>query len=594
MKVLFEGFNYPAGSAAFKLAEKDRWLDGKGLVSAVGYYYSEDLRDTVIILPKVFLRQQGKVLKAFGDLDPKTVFDFPNKLTEDQEKLIFEMSTLLYRAISRYSRSVESSAMDSSRSIYGTSTNPAKAKDDKTYLETILALHDIYKENKGFITFVTRYNHSGNSNIHWDKTISSGQALIQDGAPIYMDFVTREKAINLDEEVIVLLLSTLRWLRHEGYSFDVSSPFNHNLMPLSKIKSLIDGAGVRYLNRIRHKYYNDTLVSMWQILYIFYEKSARIAKGEYREKALIIRKFNNVFEDMIDSIITDRDLFDEKLGFKEFKSMKAQEDGKLVDHLYHDKSLFSGGEMIFVGDSKYYRDDNEVVGKSVGKQYTYAKNVIQVNMNHHTGRGRWLTICGKELRYRDSITEGYDFTPNFFIRSSIDFTGGLKPDKQKLLHGQGVSGFEGTKHFRNRLFDRDTLYIQTIDVNFVYVLKHYACNNRNKNATKEFKDHVRAIIVDSLRKTYDFHLITITDPSYGSLSPKQRSDYVISQFSDCRGRLFCPDESGNVIIMALEKGAPDNPSILSSVDKKTSIAQRADAELSLSDGVLPKTNPGSC
>lgn len=589
MKILFEGYNYQNSPAAFSLAEKDGWLDSKGIISAVGYYYSDPHKDTVIILPKVFLKKQGNELLAFGNLSPDKVFNFPDGLTPEQEKMVFEMSTLLFRAICRYKRSVESSAVEGGRKLYQTSTNPGRKKDEKTYLETILALYDFYKENQGFITFVTRYNHSGNSNIQWDKTISSGQALIQEGQPVYMDFVTREKAINLDEEVIVLLLSTLRWLRHEGYLFDISSPFNYNLLPLAKVRSLVNGAGVRYLNRIRHKYYNDTLVAMWQLLYVFYSKCAKIAKGDYKENPLVIRKFNNVFEDMIDSIITDRDLFNDNTGFKEFKSMKIQEDGKLVDHLYHERSLFSKDEIIYVGDSKYYRDDNEVIGKSVGKQYTYARNVIQVNMNHLITHNQWLTICGKELRYRDSVTEGYDFTPNFFIRSSIDFENDFDWKKPKLLHDQYASEFEGTMHFRNRLFDRDTLYIQTIDVNFMYVLQYYACGRKNEKVSKEFKAVIRRAIVDSLKAKYDFYLVTITDPIYSSLRSEERTSYVLAQLSECHGRMFCPEENKGVFILALEKGCSENSFILSSIDLKAGFAIREDADLTPFGGIVPKT-----
>ena len=59
---------------------------------------------------------------------------------------------------------------------------------------------------------------------------------------------------------------------------------------------------------------------------------------------------------------------------------KIPEDGKIIDHLYKEKSLIfaDGNESIWhIGDSKYYKEENEVLGQSVAKQYTYAKNIVQ-------------------------------------------------------------------------------------------------------------------------------------------------------------------------------------------------------------------------
>ena len=591
MKLLFEGYPYSVGSEIYNFARKEGLLDGKDQISVVGYFYSERLCDTIIILPKVFLKQMSKgELKAFGRHDPKSVFDYPGGLDDNERASVFEMSTLLYRAISRYKKYVKSTAVEEELDIFPAKADPGK-REEKTYLETILALYDFYQANRGLITFITRYNNSGNSNIQWDKTISSGQVYLQDGVPIYLDFVTREKAINLDEEVIVLLLSTLRWLKHEGYCFEINCPFNYRLLPLSKISALMKGGGVKYLYRIRHKYFNDTLVALWKLLFLFYDKSERIASGRYKEDSLAIRKFNNVFQDMVDSILSDQELFDENSEFRVFKSMKVQKDGKLVDHLYHDRSLFGEGDIIYVGDSKYYREDRDIEEKSISKQYTYAKNVIQVNIDHMIGQGSWLAIRGKELRYRDSATEGYDFTPNFFIRSSIDFNKDLNLKKPAdLFHDCRTFDFYGKKHFNNRLFDRDTLYIQTVDINFMFILQYYAKGRRNETLSASFRNMVRKTIVGSLKELYDFYLITIIDPSFQALTPSEKSSYVISFFPDCRGQMFRPDEGSNIVILALEKGHEDNARILAAIDSGCGRYKRQDAKLTELEGVVVKND----
>ena len=65
-------------------------------------------------------------------------------------------------------------------------------------------------------------------------------------------------------------------------------------------------------------------------------------------------------------------------------------DGKLVDHMFIGQGLIEKSNIpaeltYYIGDSKYYkRTKNDTIhlgDNSIYKQYTYAKNVIQWNMN---------------------------------------------------------------------------------------------------------------------------------------------------------------------------------------------------------------------
>lgn len=69
---------------------------------------------------------------------------------------------------------------------------------------------------------------------------------------------------------------------------------------------------------------------------------------------------------------------------------KKQEDGKIVDHLFtaasltdsedfHDKE--KARQTYYIGDSKYYKMGHELGRESIYKQYTYARNVIQWNLD---------------------------------------------------------------------------------------------------------------------------------------------------------------------------------------------------------------------
>ena len=120
------------------------------------------------------------------------------------------------------------------------------------------------------------------------------------------------------------------------------------------------------------------------------------------------------------------------------KKLKYQNDDKIVDHIYLDKSLIGGNSNIyFIGDSKYYKDAHDITGAPLYKQFTYARNAIQYNVEQLYLEQIVGSEKLKELRYRDSIpmdlsakteemqkfkdslTEGYNVTPNFFIRNGV-------------------------------------------------------------------------------------------------------------------------------------------------------------------------------
>jgi hypothetical protein len=117
-----------------------------------------------------------------------------------------------------------------------------------------------------------------------------------------------------------------------------------------------------------------------------------------------------VFEAIIDELIGDNPLPD---GME-----KKQEDGKIVDHLYTAKSLIEGEnkQTYYIGDSKYYKMGHKLGRESIYKQYTYARNVIQWNLDiFNSGK---TTPSG--VRLRDEVTEGYNIIPNFFISAKMD------------------------------------------------------------------------------------------------------------------------------------------------------------------------------
>ena len=117
-----------------------------------------------------------------------------------------------------------------------------------------------------------------------------------------------------------------------------------------------------------------------------------------------------MFEAIIDELVGDNPLPD---GME-----KKQEDGKIVDHLFTAQSLIDNEakQTYYIGDSKYYKMGHELGSESVYKQYMYARNVIQWNLDIFNNGGQ--TPSGVKLR--DDVTEGYNIIPNFFISAKLN------------------------------------------------------------------------------------------------------------------------------------------------------------------------------
>ena len=467
MKLYFEEYPYPLDLLQDNIGDEvnlSLQSGGKAKIPYVGYYYNAKINDTVFILPKVFISENKQ---AFDRYNPEEIIDVspennPLKKRNDGE-VVFELSVWLYQAILHYYERRQNTTIVSDVQLQN--VRPIGEKDSKTIIEIILALREFNKKHRNLFTYISLVKSSGNNKVHWNKTISKVQPIIKEGSPYYLKFQNKNKVINFDEELICLFYSVLNYLSQTcHFKFQQVSGFT--ILKSSKIKSLIEsGKGTRMLKKIRRNYFTDELVELWNLLYIFFERAELVASGKSYHEKLLVSNFNLVFEDMIDQLISDdrKDLPEE---------LYKQQDGKLVDHIYKDKSLIDeGNDIYFIGDSKYYKDTTDYGKSSIYKQFTYAKNVIQYNINVFNNRDDV-----KNLRYRDTLTEGYNITPNFFIRGKMDFEN-LKNHELKIElveeKEEDKKGKNYNKHFFNRLFDRDTLFLQSYDINFMYVLTSY-------------------------------------------------------------------------------------------------------------------------
>ena len=547
MKILIEGYHYSPQKLP-PLKGLKRTKNSKGLVkfSDIGYYYDGEAREAIFILPKVFLKDS----KAFGKYTPESLLQDKGKgelQTKDSQALLFKISVQIYQAIVLFCERHPENEITSHRELAGVIGH--RRDGETTLLDLILALIRFGKEHQSLVTYIATIAHSGRHKIHWTKTIRTTSPVLQDGKPYYLKCKTKEKAINYDEELICLFYSTLDYLKQD-YHFIIRHNLNFETERPHIIKRLIeDGKGTHRLRQIRGKYFTDELVQLWHLLYAFYERAEKAAQGKAHDERLLVSNFNIVFEDMIDSLIGEKSL---PAGLKE------QKDGKIIDHIYQEESLIGDGDIYFIGDSKYYSEGSSVGQHSRYKQFTYAKNVIQYHIDLFHEKAQ-------TLRYRDELTEGYNPTPNFFIRGTLrdDLS-----DKEINLKPEGKGRYE-SKHFENRLFDRDTLLVLTYEINFLYVLSSYV-QNRGYAPDNTLQKRFREDIIEAFEELYCFYEL------WPEASAEEKKAFVEEHFKQLLGKVY--QKKDGTLILALKKEGKTvmDESILHPIRK----SQRKDYSLS--------------
>ena len=535
-------------------------------VEYVGYCYSKAAADVIFFLPKVVLtgeQDEDKNSDTIFGASPQEIIDFESdkvksKFTEDGSKEYKEfLSTLsiwIYRVISVYKQTHNDNILESKE--YQAESRGKKQKHN-TLLDVIIALRDFNKNNQDYFTFIVKNIHSGYNKINWSKTINSSQAIIQQGTPIYINPVNKKKMVNFDEELLIIYFSILNYIREvHGFSFEIN--IHYQLINPDRLKkAYIDkNLGCRRLRQIKYKYFSDQALRIWDLCYAFFDREYKISMNRQSEDYLLAKNFEHIFEVMIDTLVSGND--------KHYlpKELTEQKDGKLVDHMFIGHGLIEQSDLSFeltyyIGDSKYYkrtRNDRTHLGdKSIYKQYTYARNVIQWNMNLFLGGDN----NEEQPQLRDTLTEGYNPIPNFFISARIPNreSGGQKylsfDDKEIKAQENGV---QLNRQFENRLFDRDTLLLCHYDVNFLYIASLYGRNN--KSAQSSWREYVRkefrSRIQDSLNRLYTFRV----------LQPREGMDcyrFIQDNFHLLNGKVYRPKADGNYLILAVMKG--DEPKL---------------------------------
>ncbi|MCR5313529.1 MAG: restriction endonuclease, partial [Bacteroidaceae bacterium] len=329
---------------------------------------------------------------------------------------------------------------------------------------------------------------------------------------------------------------------------------NYDLITGTKFNAYREkGVGKRRLLQIKYRYYSDISLQLWHLCYAFFEQQHNINLNCEQKEYILARRFDVVFEAIIDELIGDP-----RTNIP--RGLKDQEDGKRVDHMYRDLALTNYAqedlqEIYYIGDSKYYKIGASLEKKSIYKQYTYARNVIQWNINLFFNEN--LAFDAKDiddlkedkkdyksikLRHDNDmdVTEGYDIIPNFFISASVRKDRKYDAKDENIrphLNKKNEHSTYITYQFVNRLFDRDTLILSHYDVNFLYIIYLYARNKPNEIVW--WKDKVRNLfrkeIRDVLSSKFEMFMIT-AKPNISAEA------FIRDHFQQLNGKLFKPFE----------------------------------------------------
>lgn len=540
MRVLIEEYKYQAADVKDILHGINALENIEGYVSLnyVGYFYNTELRDCVFILPKVLLETIDKKDLVFGKYPPKEILDIDtNKaVTQTEKNFIYEFAVWIYRSIVVFQDSHKDSNIVFHKKIIKLGKGGRKLSN--TFLDILHALLQFNKDNQSFFFFVLRNLHSGYNKINWTRTIGTSNAIIQDNRPVYLNPVNKKRQINFDEELLVIFFSILNYISsHYGFSADINC--NFNLIKGKQFETYLNGLGKVRLQQIKHKYFSDKALELWDLCYAFFDTVRQVRTNSTQQEYLLVKNFNIVFEAIIDELIGDREIP---------KGLKEQDDGKRVDHMYTYKGLTTYEEdkpIYYIGDSKYYKRGNQVGKESVYKQFTYARNVIQWNlnlfMNGDAADSEWM---GKVPMLRDAVTEGYNIIPNFFISARLNKELSYKEDIEIADKKQT---YFSNKQFENRLFDRDTLLICHYDVNFLYVVSLYARNNaiQKDNWKAKVREMFRTEIQRILSEKFQFYAM-MAHPDVDA------ETYIKEHFQEVLGKIHTPYSNKNIFSLALE------------------------------------------
>ena len=547
MRIFIEGESYSLDILKSIFGDKFYIPNGvNGIIDNVGYYQSSN-NEVIYLLPKVFIDTKGLILNKY----PKNLFS-ENKIdyvikSLDELNWLKQFLIIFYKGLIEY-RERYSNTIQSKGEIL--QLNTSLGENEYTFLDIVLSLVNFHKKNKNTILFIhKKQTLTKHKKVNWVKTVrKSNPFFTNEGIPIYSELNVKKKYIDTEEELLCMFYSVLNHLKTK-HNFSIQIDEFYTIANGSAYEKLATNAP-KILKKIRFRYFSDTLVKMYKLLELYFSKSNTASAQNKKEDFIMVKYYHLIFEDMIDKLISSLMMDDNETNKKgvSLKKLKENKDGKIIDHLFEYDSLIDRDESIFyIGDSKYYKTNNEVQENSIYKQFTYAKNVIQFNIDLLNDQKK----INKKIQYRDEVTEGYNITPNFFIQGVVTDIFDFDNDKIAIDNTKGV---KHSYHFKERIFDRDSLFVNHYSINFLYVLKSYT----NKSSFELEKYRVK--IYKKFRE--DFLVFLKDKVDFEFYYTEFESNELLKQFIDkefrmLTGRVYVSKSNDKRLILALNDSDKD-------------------------------------
>jgi hypothetical protein len=468
MRILFEGEQYSLTllNSLFDDSKFYSLQGNTGIISSVGYYHSFSKNTLVYMLPKVFVING----KAFGNESTEELsvreinFSFKH---DDEFGWARKLSLIFYKSLIEFRKRNEENSIVNKDKNFELSTN--LGSKEYSYLDIVLSFMNFYKKNKSVIIFFKKdYTSNHFKKPNWEKTVRQTTPLINNSnVPIYYSVNNRVNTVNVDEQLLFCFFSILNYFKKE-HDLAISVDKSYGYCEGAEFERL-KKRGLKILKQIKHKYFSDVLKRMYNLCYLYFSQAHNASVKKKNENFISVKNYNIIFEDMVDKLLTEipQSSFNTREG--SLKQLKYNNDGKIIDHIFPYPSLIDENVIFYLGDSKYYKPENRAGNTSIYKQFTYAKNTIQYNINVFNTTGNYYS---PQIRYRDELTEGYNITPNFFI---FGYISDLKDFANPLISIYGEP--KKSQHFKGRLFDRDTLFVLQYQINFLFVLNAYTASN---------------------------------------------------------------------------------------------------------------------
>jgi len=549
MKILVEGEYYPLRKLEQIIDSKFYTIKGElGVIDYVGYYYSFINKEIIYLLPKVFIDRNKKVLFDFNKDDLIDLNFNEQNIHQDKIVKLKYLLILFYRSLIEYKkRNFDTLLLKKNNALV---LNSSLGKDEYSYLDIILNIVNFHKKNKNIILFIEKKNKSKeHKKVSWEKTIKSTLPLLdKNNKPIYLQAYNKKKYAYNEEMLLSIFYSVLYNINKE-YKFNIKIDKVYTIYKAKAYKKLCNQAP-KILKKIKYKYFSNILVKIYKLMELYFKKTNQANSNKKSNEFILVDNYHIIFEDMVDK------LFSDELHGKS-KKLKDQKDGKIVDHIFEYESLLDKEDSIFyIGDSKYYKIGNAIEEKSIYKQFTYVKNVIQFNIDLLNEKKE----LDGNLRYRDDLTEGYNISPNFFIQGKVYDTLNFNEDNLQLDNKNQEP--QKSLHFKDRLFDRDTLFVHNYNINFLYVLKSYT--QFNSIDMKEFRKlsqiKFKASLVSYLNKNYFFYKKVFKNIN-------DITNYVNTNFRKFNGRMYRVQSKPFELIFATIKENNNDNYIFDNLEK---------------------------